>query len=215
MDLAAREPARLAQLQKVFDEEGRRNQVFPLDARVAERQHPNPPPPGGRAFYTFYPGTTRLYDAVAPATRNRTHTLTAHVEIPAGGAEGVIVADGGTASGYALYLDKGRPTYTYNYFRRQVTTIAASQALPPGPAVISLQFAYEGGGRGKGATVTLSVNGVEARSARLPQTVPVTYSYDETFDVGEDSASPVGPYKGPFPFTGVLDRLELRAESGR
>ena len=211
-DLAAQYPEKLAALQRVFDEEAARNRVLPLDPRVAERQHANPPPPGGRAFYTFYQGATHLYDAVAPGTRNRTHTITAYLDIPAGGAEGVIVADGGLASGYALYLKDGRPTYTYNYFRREVTTIVARERLPAGKAIVTLQFDYDGGGRGNGATVTLTINGAAVGTARLAQTVPVTYSYDETFDVGEDTSSPVGPYAGPFPFTGVIDRVELRAE---
>ncbi len=211
-DVAARYPGKLAELQGVFDQEAAKNQVLPLDPRVAERQHPNPPPPGGRAFYTFYQGATHLHDAVAPGTRNRTHTITAYLDIPATGAEGVVVADGGLASGYALYLKDGRPTYTYNYFRRSVTTIAAPERLPAGKAVVTLQFDYDGGGRGKGATVTLTVNGVRAGTARLAETVPVTYSYDETFDVGEDTSSPVGPYQGPFRFTGTIERVELRAE---
>ena len=116
------------------------------------------------------------------------------------------------ASGYSLYVKDRRPTYTYNYFRREVTTIAATDPLPAGTSVITVHFAYDGGGMGKAATVTLTVNGVKAGEARLAQTVPVTYSYDETFDVGEDASSPVGPYSAPFPFTGTLDRVELRAE---
>jgi arylsulfatase len=211
-DVAGSQPARLAELQAVFEREAARNQVLPLDARVAERRHPNPPPPGGRPFYTFYPGVTHLYDAVAPGTRNRTHTVTAYVDIPAGGADGVIVADGGIAAGYALYVKDGRATYTYNYFRRKVTTIAAPSVLPTGRSVIAVHFAYDGGGLGKGATVTLTVNGLEAGRARLDATVPIVYSYDETFDIGEDASSPVGPYAGPFPFTGTIDRVELRAE---
>jgi arylsulfatase len=211
-NLASQQPAKLAELQKLFDVEATANKVFPLDARVAERQHPNPPPPGGRAYYTFFPGTTHLYDAAAPGTRNRTHTITAYLDIPASGAEGVILAEGGLASGHALYVKDRRATYTYNYFRRQVTTIAAPRPLPVGRSVLTLHFAYDGGGVGKGATVTLTVNGVKAAEARLAQTVPVTYSYDETFDVGEDTASPVGPYRSPFRFNGTLDRVELRAE---
>ena len=124
----------------------------------------------------------------------------------------MLVADGGVSAGYALYVKNGRPTYTYNYFRREVTTLAAPDRLPVGRSVIQLHFAYDGGGEGKGATVTLSVNGVKTGEARLAHTVPRVYSYDETFDVGEDSASPVGDYAAPFRFTGTLERLELRSE---
>lgn len=211
-NLAGANPAKLDQLKKAFDAEATRNNVYPIDPRVNGRQHPNPPPPGGRAFYTFYPGATHLYDALAPGTRNRTHTFTAYVDIPTGGADGVLVAEGGTASGYSLYVKDGRPSYTYNYFRQEVTTVAAKDPLAAGRAVIELHFAYDGGGLGKGATVTLMVNGVKAGEARLAHTVPRAYSFEETFDVGEDTASAVGPYVAPFAFTGTLERLELRSD---
>jgi arylsulfatase len=126
----------------------------------------------------------------------------------------VLVAEGGTASGYALYVKAGQPAYTYNYFRREVTTITAPDPLPPGKARIDLHFEYEGGGEGKGATVTLSVNGRRAGDAHLSRTVPRTFSYDETFDVGEDTASPVGPYEAPFRFTGTIEKVELRSGPG-
>ncbi len=210
-NLAAKYPDKLAQLEKLFDDEAWKNHVYPIDPRIAGRQHPNPPPPGGRAFYTFYPGATHLYDALAPGTRNRTHTFTAYVTIPPGGADGVLVAEGGEAAGYSLYIKDGHPAYTYNYFRLKVTTITSPDKLQEGHSVIELHFAYDGGGLGKGATVTLNVNGKKEGEARLEQTVPRAYSFEETFDVGEDTASPVGPYRSPFPFTGTLEKLELRS----
>ena len=210
-DLARAYPDRLAELKKLFQLEGERNKVFPIDPRVNGRQHPNPPPPGGRAFYTFYPGARLLYDALAPGTRNRTHTFTAYVDIPAGGSDGVIVAEGGASSGYSLYIKNGRPAYTYNYFRREVTTIAAKEPLRAGKSVIELRFEYDGGGAGKGAKVSLLVNGKVIDEARLARTVPRAYAFEETFDVGEDTASPVGPYDSPFVFAGTLERLELRS----
>jgi arylsulfatase len=211
-DVAAGNPAKLDELKALFDEVAARNKVFPIDPRFNERAHPNPPPPGGRPFYTFYRGATNLFDATAPGTRNRSHSITVFVDVPQGRADGVLVADGGTASGYSLYVKDGRPSYTYNYFRREVTTITAPRALTPGKSTIELRFAYDGGGEGKGATVTLSVNGTPAGEARLPRTVPKIYTYDETFDVGEDTATPVGPYPAPFPFTGEIEKVELRAE---
>lgn len=208
-DVAGAHPGRLADLQRLFDEEAAKNLVLPMDARVAERQHVAPPPPGGRPFYTFYPGTNYLANANAPPTVNRSHTITAYIDVPARGAEGVIVADGGLSSGYTLYVKDGRPAYTYNYFRREVTTIAGTDRLPPGRAQIEVQFAYDGGGRGQGASVTLLVNGAAVGTARLRQTVPAVYTYDETFGVGEDTSTPVGPYAAPFAFTGTIDRVEI------
>lgn len=210
-DLARNYPDKLAELKKLFQLEGEQNKVFPIDPRVSGRQHPNPPPPAGRAFYTFYPGAKLLYDALAPATRNRTHTFTAYVDVPAGGSNGVIVAEGGASSGYTLYIKNGRPAYTYNYFRREVTTVAARDPLPTGKSVIELRFEYDGGGAGKGAKITLLVNGKVSGEARLARTVPRAYAFEETFDVGEDTASPVGPYEAPFVFPGTLERLELRS----
>lgn len=217
-NLASSNPQKLVQLKKLFDLEAGRNKVFPIDPRVAGRQHPNPPPPGGRPFYTFYPGATHLYDALAPGTRNRTHKFTAYVDIPAGGGDGdrngdgVLVAEGGISAGYSLYIKNGRPSYTYNYFRREVTTIAAKDSLPVGKSVIELHLVYHGGGLGKGATITLIVNGRKVDEARLTHTVPRAYSFEEAFGVGQDTASPVGPYDAPFIFRGTLERLELRAD---
>lgn len=211
-DLAASQPDRLAALQREFDEVAARNKVLPINPDFASRAHPNPPPPGGRSFYTFYAGTTHLFDATAPGTRNRTHRFTIDLDVPAGGADGVLVADGGLSSGYTIYVKDGRPSYSYNYFRRQVTTITAPDRLQPGHARIEVQFAYDGGGIGKGATVTMRVNGTDVGQARLAQTVPNIYSYDETFDVGEDTATPVGPYTAPFPYGGTIQKVELTTE---
>ena len=214
-DLAAQRPDKLAALQRRFDEVAAANKVLPINPDFASRVHPNPPPPGGRPFYTFYPGTSHLFDATAPATRNRSHQFAIDITVPQGSADGVLVADGGLSSGYAIYVKDGRPSYTYNYFRRRVTTITAPQRLAPGKARIEVRFEYDGGGTGKGAQVTLLVNGQPAGTARLPETVPVIYSYDETFDVGEDSATPVGPYEAPFAYAGAIEKVELRTEPTR
>jgi len=213
-DLAASRPEKVKELQAVFDEEARQNRVFPIDPRVgAARDHGNATPPGGREFHTFYPGATHLYGANAPGTRNRTHTFTAYVDMPASGGDGVLVAEGGAGAGYTLYVKDRRPSYTYNFFRREITTIAGTEPLPAGKSVVELRFVYDGGGRGLGATVTLSVNGKTIGQSRLGRTVPAAYSFEETFNVGEDSASAVGPYAAPFVFSGTLERLELRASA--
>jgi arylsulfatase len=209
-NLAKTNPDKLRELEQLFDVEAEKNKVFPIDPRINGRAHQNPPPPGGRAFYTFYPGATHLYGALSPPTMNRSHSFTAYVDVPAGGSDGVLVAEGSSAAGYSLYIKDGRPAYTYNYFRREITTISAKDPLPPGRAIIKLDFVYDGGGLGKGATITLTVNGKKEAEARLQHTVPRAYSFEETFDVGEDSASPVGPYQAPFAFTGKLEKLEVR-----
>jgi arylsulfatase A-like enzyme len=212
-NLAAANPEKLAQMEKLFVSEAERNQVFPIDPRFAGRPHPNPAPPGGRAFYTFYRGSTHLYEALAPATRNRTHTFTCYIDMPASGAEGVLVAEGGEASGYSIYVKDGRANYVYNYFRHDLTTITSKDKLPVRKSIVEVHFQYDGGGLGKGATVTMTVNGKPEGSARLEHTASHGYNFEETFDVGEDSASAVGPYKAPFPFTGGLEKVEVRSEA--
>ena len=210
-NLATEQPAKLKQLQSLFDREAEANQVFPIDPRIVGRAHQNPGPPPGTDHFTYYAGTGHLPNGVSPVTINRTHTITATVTIPEGSANGVLVMDGGHGAGYSLYLKDGVPSYTYNYFNRDVITIAAKHPLPPGPATIKLQFDYEGPGNGKPATITLSVNGHQQATAHLAHTVPLVYSYDGAFDVGENSPSPVGPYTAPFPFTGTLQKLEIKS----
>jgi arylsulfatase len=203
-DLAKQYPDKLKQMQTLFDEQARENKVYPLDPRFGGRQ----PRPTGTHF-TYYTATGHLYLSMTPAYENRSHTITASILIPAGGANGVLMADGGIGGGFSLFLKDGKPTYTYNYFQQEITTIAAKDPLPAGPAKIVLKFAYDGGGRGKGATATLLVNDKVVAEKRIPQTVPTAFSFEDTFDVGLDSASPVGDYESPFPFTGTLSRVDL------
>ena len=203
-NLASQYPERLKQLQALFDQEAKRNQVYPLDPRFAGRQ----PRPTGTHF-TYYAPTGHLYLSLTPAYENRSFTVTAQVEIPKDGANGVLMADGGDGGGFSLFLKDGKPAFTYNFFRQHITTIAAPTALPPGVAKIVLKLDYDGGGKGKGAMITLLVNDQQVDQARLLQTVPAAFSFEDTFDIGEDSASPVGDYESPFPFTGTLDRVDL------
>jgi arylsulfatase len=203
-DLAKQYPDKVEQLKALFDEEAKKNEVYPLNPLWYGRQAR----PTGMHF-TYYARTGHLFLSLTPEYENRSHTITAYVAIPKGGANGVLMADGGIGGGFSLFLKDGKPSYTYNYFRQRITTITAPTALPPGPAKIVLKFDYDGGGRGKGAVATLYVNDRQAGQARLPQTVPIAFSFEDTFDVGEDSASPVGDYQSPFPFTGTLDRIDL------
>lgn len=191
--------------------EANKYQVFPLDPRNSERGDPNlrPSLTEGRKQFVYYAGAGHLPNSLAPKTINRSYTIAAYVNIPVGGAEGVLVAQGGLTAGYSLFLKSGRPTYTYRYFNRQLTTIAGSKPLAVGPVVIRLEFVYDGGGLGKGATAALFVNGMKVGEARIPQTVSVSYSFDETFDTGQDTSTPVGDYDAPFKFTGSIQKIEI------
>jgi arylsulfatase len=203
-NLAARYPDKLKQLQDVFDVEAKKNKVYPLDPRIDGRQD-RP----AATHFSFYSNTGHLYVSTTPYYENRSHTITAYIDIPRQGADGVLLADGAESGGFSLYIKDGKPVYTYNYFQQKVTTISATSALAPGPAKIALKFAYDGGGNGKGALATLTVNDQTVGQARIPNTVPMAFSYEDTFDVGQDTASPVGDYKSPFPFTGVIHRIDF------
>jgi arylsulfatase len=203
-DLAKQYPDKLKQLQQLFDIEAKKNHVYPLDPRVAHRQER----PAGKHF-TYYAPTGHLYVSLTPEYENHSHTITAYLNIPKQGANGVLVADGGESGGFSLFLKDGKPTYTYNYFQRKITSIASPYPLTPGPATIRLDFAYDGGGLGKGALATLYVNDHPVAKTRIEQTVPMAFSFEDTFDIGEDSASPVGDYQSPFPFTGTIDHLNF------
>ncbi|MDI1319923.1 MAG: arylsulfatase, partial [bacterium] len=195
--------------QALFADEAEKHHVFPLNSTLAGRKSHESSPQDGGATYTYYAGTDHLYNATAPALENRSHTITAYVDIPAAGADGVLLAFGGAPCGFSLFIKDGKPAYTYNYFRQEITTLAAPLALPAGPATIRLQFDYDGGGVGRGATARLLVNDQPVAEGRIIRTVPVEFSYDETMDVGADYATPVGDYSSPFKFTGTLNRVEV------
>ena len=209
MNLAASEPRKLETLKALFDSEATKAHVFPLSSTLAGRDGHVPLPPSGYRTYTYYAGTDHLYNATAPALENRSHRITASVDIPKGGAEGVLLAFGGRPCGFSLYLKDGRPCYVYNYFGQELTVVSGKTPLPAGPATVGIDFRYDGGGMGKGASVVLRVNGAEVSRARLEHTVPVEYSYDETMDVGRDCGTPVGDYPATFAFTGTLKRVDI------
>jgi arylsulfatase A-like enzyme len=201
-NLAHQYPDKVKQMQSLFDEEAKKNQVYPLDPRMSGRGFHAP-----AGHSTFYSGAVHLYNELAPPFERKSHTITAYVDIPKEGANGVLMAEGAEGGGFALFLKDGRPTYTYNFFRKS-TTIASPTALPPGPAKIVLQLTYSGTGLNKIAVATLSVNDRQVATTQIARTVPNVFSFEETFDVGEDSASPVGDYESPFAFTGKIQRID-------
>lgn len=203
-DVARENPTKLADLENLFDIEAKKNNVYPLDPRFGGRQ----PRPEGKHF-TYYTETGHLYLSLTPAYEDHSHTITAYVDIPKRGADGVLMADGGEEGGFSLYIKDGKPSFTYNYFKRRITTIAAPTPLPPGAAKITLNLEYEGKGLGDPAEITLLVNDKPVAKAHLPETVRMAFSFEETFDIGEDSASAVGAYQSPFPFTGKIDHIDL------
>jgi arylsulfatase len=144
--------------------------------------------------------------------KNRSSKITADLEIPAGGANGAILSQGGRFGGWSLYMMDGKPAYTYNFLGLSRYTVIAPQPLPAGHATVILDFAYDGGGPGKGGKATLFVNGKEVATARVEKTQPNIFSADETADVGIDNQTPVAKDIGTGPetlFTGTIDKVTL------
>ena len=193
-DLAAEMPEKLEALKTLFMEEARKYNVLPLDDRRFERF--NSEIAGRPELITggtqlLFSGMGRLSENSVINVKNTSHSVTAELTVPEGGAEGVIVAQGGAFAGWSLYLKNGRPTYCYNLFGLDLFHIEGETEVPSGRHQVRMEFAYDGGGLGKGGTVVLYVDGVTAGEGRVEGTVPMVFSADETLDVGSDTASPV------------------------
>ena len=194
-DLAAANPAKLKELQGVFTKEAIKYRVLPIDDRLLERVNAaiagRPDLMEGRTSLTLSEGMVGMSENVFINIKNRSLSITADVEIPEGGANGVIVAQGGRFGGWSLYLKDGKPTYCYNFVGLRESKVAATQAVAAGKANIRMNFDYDGGGIGKGGNVTLLVNGEKVASGRVENTQAMIFSADETADVGVDDATPV------------------------
>jgi hypothetical protein len=189
---------------------------LPLDWRAVERLNAEamgrPDLAGNRKSFAFYPGQLALPNDAAPRILNKSWTLTADVEIPESGAEGMIVTHGGLVGGYGLYVRDGKPTFVYNYLSQDRHTFAGKDPLHPGKVQIKLDFDYQGkpGELGKPASVSLSVNGSKVSEGELPKTIPIQISLGEGLDIGEDVGSAVDfTYKLPFKFTGTIEKVAI------
>jgi arylsulfatase A-like enzyme len=205
-DLAKSNPAKLKELQKLFMSEASKNHVLPIDDRSIERVSPllagRPDLMAGRTSLTLRDGMRDISENAFINIKNTSKTITADVDVPAGGGNGVILAQGGRFGGWSLYIKDGKPTYTYNFLGMQRFTIASNEVLPAGKSTVRFEFAYDGGGMGKGGQGTLLVNGKQVASGRIEHTQAMIFSADETADVGMDNATPVvedyGLYRGVF-----------------
>jgi len=217
-DLAAKSPQKLKEMQALFLKEAVKYSVLPIDDRSIERFNPalagRPDLMGGRTSLTVYEGMTGMMENAFINVKNRSHSITAEVEIPSGGANGVVIAQAGRFAGWSLYFKGGKPEYVYNWIGRERYTVAAPQPVASGKATIRVDFAYDGGGLGKGATATLSVNGKKAAEGRIAHTVPLVFSGDEGADVGVDEATPVtDAYKeGDNRFTGKIHKVTVEVK---
>jgi arylsulfatase len=199
-DRAGENPRKLAELQRLFLLEASKYNVFPLDDRRYERFNADiagrPQLIKGNRQLLFG-GMGRLTENSVVVVKNKSHSITAQVVVPDGGAQGVIVAQGGAFGGWSMYAADGRPAYCYNLFGLQRFKVYGEEPIPAGEHQVRAEFAYDGGGLAKGGTVTLYVDGAKAGEGRVEGTQPMIFSTDETTDVGSDSATPVSDDYGP------------------
>ncbi|WAM17975.1 sulfatase-like hydrolase/transferase [Rhodococcus sp. JS3073] len=199
-DLAGEHPDKLAELQRLFLIQAARFKVLPMDTRSAERfnnELVGRPTLIQGTSQVFYPGMKRLSENSVINVKNKSHSVTAKVTIPESGANGVILVQGGAFGGWSVYTRDGYLKYTYNVLGMNEYTTTSDQPLSPGEHEVRMEFEYEGGGLGKGGTVTLSADGHPIGTGKVERTLPFMFSMDETVDVGIDVASPVSREYGP------------------
>jgi arylsulfatase len=221
-DLAAKQPDKLREMQEIFLMEATKYNVFPLDNDVLGRAiTPRPSATAGRTEFTYSGELTGIPSSNAPNILNKSYTITAEVEIPANGGDGMIVTNGGRFGGFGLYLLKGKPVFLYNLLGMERFRWDGPSPLAPGKHTVVFDFKYDGPGPGKGGAGVLSVDGKQVASKTIPHTIPFLMNLGETLDVGSDTRSGVddNDYKLPFRFTGRIDKVtfklgpqQLRAE---
>ena len=222
-DLAAKMPEKIKEMQALFDVEAKKYNVLPLDNTTLLRWNtPRPSLTAGQTVFTYSGELTGVPASAAPSILNKSYTITAEVEIPKGGAEGMIVTEGGRFGGYGLFLSKGvagvrggKPVFLYNLLNLK-RTIWSGPELSAGKRTIVFDFKSDGPGLGKGGTGVLSVDGKEVDRKSIEHGTPVTFPEDETFDVGQDTRTGVAllkyRYDPPFKFTGKINKLTFKLE---
>jgi arylsulfatase A-like enzyme len=199
-DIAAENPEKLAELQRLFMIEGTRYNVFPLDDRRVERFNSDL---AGRPVLIqgntqlMFRGMKRLSEASVVNTKNKSHAVTAEIVVPAGGGSGALIAQGGQYGGWSLYMHEGKLAYCYNTFGLEQHKTYSEAPASPGDHQVRMEFTYDGGGLGKGGDVALYIDGELAGSGRVGATVPMIFSADETTDLGEDTGTSVSDDYAP------------------
>jgi len=218
-DLAARNPAKLKEMQDLFLSEAVKYSVLPLDDRSLERLNAalvgRPDLMEGRKSLTVFEGMAGMSENAFINIKNLSHTITAEVDIPTAGAKGVILAQAGRFGGWSLYFKDGKPAYAYNFLGLTRFLIASKSPLPPGKATIRYEFAYDGGGVGKGGIGTIFINNQKVAEGRIERTQPFAFSADEGADVGEDGETPVVEDYGvpaPYHFTGKIEKVTIEVQ---
>jgi len=222
-DVAAKNPAKLRELQDLFWVEAKKYQVLPLDASVVTRMiTPRPSITAGRNVFTWTRPLTGTPNGDAPSVLNTSYNFKAEVEIPQGGASGMLITQGGRFGGYGFYVLKGKPVFTWNLVDLRRIRWEGPEALTPGKRTLEFDFKYDGlgmatlafgsaSGIGRGGTGVLKVDGKAVAEQKMEHTLPITLQWDENLDVGADTGTPVDDkdYQVPFKFTGKLNKITL------
>ncbi len=225
-DVAAKYPKKVKELKKLFLKEAKKYQVLPLDASVAARiVAPRPNITAGRTEFVYTKPMVGLPQGDSPFLLDSSYTITADIEVPAGGAEGMILTSGGRFTGYGFYLLKGKPVFLWNLLDLKRIKWEGSDKLPPGKHAIEFDFKYDGlgvgtlafnnmSGLGRPGTGTLKVDGKVVSTQTMPHTIPMILQWDESFDIGSDTLTGVNDadYQPPFPLTAKLNKLTIKVD---
>ncbi|MXN67248.1 sulfatase-like hydrolase/transferase [Stappia sp. GBMRC 2046] len=225
-DIAADHPDMVEDLRQTFIREATKYQVFPLDASVGPRvAAPRPNITAGRDEFVYTRPMTGLPQGDSPGILNSSYTITAEIEVPEGGAEGMILTSGGRFAGYGFYLLEGKPVFLWNMVDLERIKWEGKDALKPGKHTVEFDFTYDGigagtlafnnmSGVGRSGTGTLKVDGEVVDTRKMERTIPIILQWDESFDIGSDTLTGVNDadYKPPFPLTAKLDKLTIKID---
>ena len=225
-DIAAKNPEKVKEMKEMFISEAKKYQVFPMDASVAARiVAPRPNITAGRSEFVYTSPMVGLPQGDSPNILNSSYTITADIEVPQGGAEGMILTSGGRFAGYGFYLLQGKPVFLWNMLDLNRIKWEGPDALTPGRHTVAFDFKYDGlgvgtlayndmSGLGRPGTGTLSVDGKVVATQAMPHTLPMILQWDEAFDVGSDTLTGVNDadYTPPFALTAKLDKLTIKVD---
>ena len=225
-NIADEHPDKVKEMKQMFIAEAKKYQVFPMDASVAARiVAPRPNITAGRTEFVYTHPMVGLPQGDSPFLLNSSYTITADLEVPEGGAEGMIMTSGGRFAGYGFYLLKGKPVFLWNLIDLNRIKWEGPDALTPGKHTLEFDFKYDGlgvgtlafnnmSGLGRSGTGTLKVDGKEVQTITMPHTLPMILQWDESFDIGSDTLTGVNDvdYKPPFTLTSKLNKLTIKVE---
>lgn len=214
-NLADQYPERLENMKSLFMAEAQKYHVLPIDDRTIERMNAElagrPDLLAGRSSLLLYEGMDGMMENTFINIKNKSFSVTSEIEVPKDGGKGVILTQGGRFGGWSFYVKNGKPEFTYNFLGMERFVVSSAKKLPQGKSTVKVDFAYDGGGLGKGGDLTISLNGETIAKGRVEKTQPNVFSADETADVGLDNQTPVAEGIGYGPletkFTGKINKV--------